>query len=74
MLSLHTAGLEPALDGLVRSFWGVDPIDSRAFTLSRFHGARETSGIHVGIARCTAVKVDLKHTLEASLQAYFTSL
>ena len=33
-----------------------------------------SSGIHFGISSCTAVKDGLKHSLEVTLQAYFTIL
>ena len=33
---------------------------------------KRSSGIHFGISSCTAVKDQLKHRLEATLQAYFT--
>ena len=33
---------------------------------------KRSSGIHVGISSCTAVKDRLKHPLEVPLQAYFT--
>ncbi len=56
MLSLHTAGFEPAIE---------------SFTGSR---RKHSSGIHFGISSCTAVKDGFKHSLEGSLQPYFTIL
>ena len=35
---------------------------------------KHSSGIHFGISSCTAVKDQLKHRLEVTLQAYFTIL
>ena len=36
--------------------------------------SKNSSGIHFGISSCTAVKDQLKHRLEVTLQAYFTIL
>ena len=35
--------------------------------------SKRSSGIHFGISSCTAVKDQLKHWLEVTLQAYFTN-
>ena len=35
--------------------------------------SKRSSGIHFGISSCTAVKDRFKHTLEVTLQAYFTN-
>ena len=42
--------------------------------ISSLTGSRSkcSSGIHFGISSCTAVKDQLKHRLEVTLQAYFT--
>ena len=37
------------------------------------HSSKRSSGIHFGTSSCTAVKDQLKHWLEATLQAYFTN-
>ena len=36
--------------------------------------SKRSSGIHFGTSWCTAVKDRVKHTLEVTLQAYFTNL
>ena len=74
MLPLHTAGFEPAIDGLTcpAGEWTTPSVMSFQDS-SDFHHARDSSGIHFGIALCTAVKDIFKHTLEVTLQAYFTS-
>ena len=43
--------------------------------ISSLTGSRckRSSGIHFGISSCTAVKDQLKHRLEGTLQAYFTN-
>ena len=44
--------------------------------IESFTGSRRnhSSGIHVGISLCTAVKDGRKHSLEVILQAYFTNI
>ena len=37
------------------------------------HSSKRSSGIHFGTSSCTAVKDQLKHWLEGTLQAYFTN-
>ena len=37
------------------------------------HSSKRSSGIHFGISSCTAVKDQLKHWREVTLQAYFTN-
>lgn len=37
------------------------------------HSSKRSSGIHFGISSCTAVKDQLKHKPQVTLQAYFTN-
>ena len=50
---------------------GIRTREKRALQAQR---SKRSSGIHFGISSCTAVKDQLKHRLEVTLQAYFTIL
>ena len=49
---------------------GIRTREKRAEQAQR---SKDSSGIHFGTSWCTAVKDQLKHWLEATLQAYFTN-
>ena len=48
-------------------------IRTREIRAEQAQRSKDSSGIHFGISSCTAVKDQLKHWLEATLQAYFTN-
>lgn len=56
MLLAHTAGLEPAIDGLDRSFGDSNPYRAESFDSISIATCKRSFGIHFGIALCTAVK------------------
>ena len=49
---------------------GFEPAKRELYRLIR---SKDSSGIHFGTSWCTAVKDQLKHWLEGTLQAYFTN-
>lgn len=73
MLKRAYGGVEPAIIELDRSSPGNSPICRSLQGSSDCQIARAASGIHAGIALCTAVKDRFKHTLEASLRVDFTN-
>ena len=48
-------------------------IRTREIRAEQAQRSKDSSGIHFGISWCTAVRDQLKHWLEATLQAYFTN-
>ena len=54
-------------------FWRTAGFEPAKSELNRLIRSKDSSGIHFGISWCTAVKDQLKHTLEVTLQAYFTN-
>ena len=48
-------------------------IRTREIRAEQAQRSKDSSGIHFGTSWCTAVKDQLKHTLEGTLQAYFTN-
>ena len=54
-------------------FWRTAGFEPAKSELNRLIRSKDSSGIHFGTSWCTAVKDQLKHKPQVTLQAYFTN-